>query len=95
MKLKDMYFLIKDDELLEKYKIWDKVINSIKKGFDTEPVYNEKNLKTKIKSYESNINTNFRDDRMTKKGSHCICLSVISVDFVFKMGKMSIICKCF
>ena len=43
--------LIKDDELLGKYnKIWDKVHNSIKKGFDNEPVYNEKYLKAKIKS---------------------------------------------
>ena len=28
-----------------------KVINSIKKEFDSEPVCNEKYLKTKIKSY--------------------------------------------
>ena len=35
-------FLIKDDELLEKYnKILEKVKNIIKKEFDSEPVYNE------------------------------------------------------
>ena len=40
-KTKSMSFLIKDDELLEKYnKIWDKVSNVSKKGFDSEPVYN-------------------------------------------------------
>ena len=34
-------FLIKDDELLEKYiEIWEKVKNSFKKVFDSEPVYN-------------------------------------------------------
>ena len=45
-------FLIKDDELLEKYnEIWGRVTNSIKKEFDSEPVYNEKYLKAKIKSY--------------------------------------------
>ena len=45
MKL-NMSFLIKDDELLEKYKkIWDKIRNSMIKGFNTEPVYNEKKLK--------------------------------------------------
>ena len=34
-------FLIKDDELLEKYiEIWEKVKNSFKKEFDSEPVYN-------------------------------------------------------
>ena len=47
-----MPFLIKNDELLEKYKEnWDKVSNTIKKRFDSEPVYNEKYLRTKIKSY--------------------------------------------
>ena len=36
-----MSFLIKDGELLEKYnEIWVKVKNSIKKNFDSEPVYN-------------------------------------------------------
>ena len=45
-------FLIKDDELLENYnEIWERICNRIKKGFDSEPAFNEKYLKTKIKSY--------------------------------------------
>ena len=52
MKL-NISFLIKDDELLEKYnEIWEKVSNSIKKGFDYEPGYSEKDLITKVISYE-------------------------------------------
>ena len=40
---KFMFFLIKNDELLEKYnEIWDKVSKVIKKGFDSNPVYNDK-----------------------------------------------------
>ena len=47
-----MFFLIKDDELLEKYnEIQEKVKNSIKKEFNSEPVYNEKYLKTKKKIF--------------------------------------------
>ena len=35
--------LIKDDELLEKYnQIWEKVSNSIKKGFGSKSVCNKK-----------------------------------------------------
>ena len=38
---KFMSFLIKDDELLEKYnEIWEKVTDGLKKGLDSEPVYN-------------------------------------------------------
>ena len=40
--------MINNDELLEKYnEIWDKVSKVIKKGFDSEPVYNDKYIKTK------------------------------------------------
>ena len=47
-----MYFLIKNDELLKKYKdIWNKVSNSIPKELNGEPIYNKKILKTKIRSY--------------------------------------------
>ena len=85
---KYMSFLIKDNEMLEKYlEIWDKISKVIKKGFDSEPVYNEKYLKTKIISYEGKINTIFHNDRMSEKSSHCICLSMVLIDSVFKMGK--------
>ena len=47
-----MYYLIKHDDLLEKYNsIWDKVRADIEKEFDSEPVYNIKFLKSKIKSH--------------------------------------------
>ena len=81
-------FLIKDDELLEKYnRIWDKVTNSMKKGFNSKSVHNKKYLKTKIKSYEGKIGTNFHGDKVPKEGSQCICLSVVLTDSVFKSGK--------
>ena len=71
-----MSFLIKDDELSEKYnEIWERVRNSIRiNKFDTEPVYNEKYLKTKISSYSGTINTDFHNNKIPKEGSKCICL---------------------
>ena len=45
-----MYFLIEDNDLLNKYNaIWDKVSTDIKKEFDSKLGYNKKFLKTKIK----------------------------------------------
>ena len=42
----------KYNELLEKFiEIWGKVRNSMKKEFDSEPVYKKKNLKIKINLY--------------------------------------------
>ena len=63
----------------------DKVINIIKIEFDSEPVYNKKYLKTKKKSYEVKINTNFHNDKVPKEDSSCVCLSVILIDSVFKI----------
>ena len=49
-------FLIKNEKLLEKYnEIWDKVFNDMNKGFDSERVYKERYIKTKIKPYEGKI----------------------------------------
>ena len=43
-------FLIEEDDLLESYNtIWDKFRADIKKGFDSEIVYNKHFLKTKKK----------------------------------------------
>ena len=80
--------LIKDDELLEKYnEIWEKVKSSIKKEFDSEPVYNEKYPKAKIKSYNRKINRSCHNKKIPKEGSQFICLSVILIDSVFRTGK--------
>ena len=67
--------MIKNDELLEKYnEIWDKVSFTIKKGFDSKPVYNEKCWRNKIKPYEGKIKTNLQDNEIPKESSQCICL---------------------
>ena len=85
---KYMSFLIKDDELLEKYsKIWDKVSNSMKKGFDSEPKYNNKYLKIKTRSYKGKMNTNAHDDKVPKEGSQYIFPLAILIDSVFRIGK--------
>ena len=49
-----MYFLIKDDYLLEKYNR-DKVSADIKNEFDNEPIYNKIFFKTKIKFYDDEV----------------------------------------
>ena len=85
---KHISFLIKDDELIEKdNEIWKKVKNSIKKEFDSEPVYNEKYLKAKIKSYNGKINTNFHNEKISKESPQFICLSVTLIDSGFRSAK--------
>ena len=55
-----MFFEIKEYELLEKYnKIFDKVSSIIEKAFNTQPVFKEKQLKTKINYYNGKSITHF------------------------------------
>ena len=58
--------------------LWNlkKVSNIIKKEFDCKPVYNERYLKTKLKSYNGKINPNFHNNTIQKEPSQCICLSL-------------------
>ena len=50
-------------------KLGENVKNSIKKIFDNKPVYNEKYLKAKIKSYYRKINTNSLNNKISKEVS--------------------------
>ena len=61
-----MYFLIEDDDLLNKYSnIWDKVSADIKNESDSGTVYNKEFLKTKIKS-DGNEVLGFYGKKITK-----------------------------
>ena len=80
--------LIKNEKLLEKYnEIWRKVSYTIKKEFDSKPVYNEKYVETKIKSHNGKIDTNFHNNKIPKKDSQCNFLSVILIDSVYRKDK--------
>ena len=57
---KCMNLLVHDTELLKKFnKIWDKISNLLIEGFDSEPVYDNKYIKAKIKIDNNRTNTNF------------------------------------
>ena len=86
-----MSFFIKDDVLFP-LKMMNGQKNIIKSGIKSATLLKNdlaKNhyvvKKTKIKADEGKINTNFHNDKMLEKGSHC--LSVVLIDSVFKMGK--------
>ena len=91
---KYMSFLIKDEELLKKHnKIWKKVKITINKEFDSDPVYNQKYLKAKIKSYNEKITINFLKNEIQTEVSQCIYSSVILTNF-FLEQVIIIILKC-
>ena len=79
-----MYFLIEDDDLLEKYStVCDKVSADIKIEFDSQAVYSKKFLKTKIKSHCDEV-TDFYKKKIPKLEYNHTCLAVISLDSALK-----------
>ena len=83
-----MNLLVHDDEVLKKYnKIWDKISNLLKKGINSERVYNDKYIKIKIKIYNYRINTNFQGNKIPKDNECCACLSVVLLDSVVNVDK--------
>ena len=83
-----MSFLIKDDEVLEKYEqIWDLIKNKLKIKFRSLPVYDKKYFKTKVRRYEDMIKTNLLGNGMPKENMHYACIACITVDSVMKMDK--------
>ena len=83
-------FFIEGDKLLKKYNIilfWDIVSADIKKETDSEPVYDKKYLKTKIKSYGEEV-TDFCDKEIPKVDSDHTCLAIISLDSALKKDEI-------
>ena len=83
-----IFFLLEKKNIVQKYnKTWKKNSNTMQKGFDSKPVYDEKHLKIKMKSYGDKINTNFNDNEMHKEGCYCVYLFLILINSIFKMRK--------
>ena len=73
---KNMSFLIKDDELWDKYdKIWDVIKDKLGIKFHCELAYKYKSLRTKVREFNGVIKTNFLDKGMPKK--ICIILALL------------------
>ena len=72
---KNISFLIKDDEVWDKYnKIWDVIKDKLVIEFHGEPAYEYKYLKAKVREFDGVIKTNFLGNDMPKKKSIIIAL---------------------
>ena len=85
---KNMSFLIKDDEVWEKYKsIWDVIKNKLSIKFHSKPIYEQKYLKAKVREFDGAIKTNFLGNDMPKENMHYTCIACITIDSVMRMDK--------
>ena len=71
-----MSFVIKDDDVLDKYnEIWDKIKKTLSSKFHSLLVCEEKYIKAKVREFNGVIKTNFLGDKIPKKHAldlHCL-----------------------
>ena len=72
--------------------IWEKISDLVNKKFDSDPIYNNKYINTKIRSYNNHIKTNFRNidnknNKLPEKNKLYKCVSLISLDSIIKINK--------
>ena len=83
-----MSFLIKDDEVWEKYEqIWDVIKNKLDIKFHSLPVYDKKYLKIKVREFDGVIKTNFLGNDELKENIHHTYMACITIDSVVRVEK--------
>ena len=87
---KNMSFEIEDEDE-DVYLKYNKILNKIKSilniKFHSQPIYDKKYTKTKVKTFNNSINTLFSGDEIPKERIHYVCISAICIDSVLKRDK--------
>ena len=69
-------------------KIWRKKIKKLLSvEFYSEPVYDEKYIKARVKIFEDKVITKFTDNKVPKENTNYSCIAAICVNSVIKLEK--------
>ena len=85
---KNMSLLIKNSEVWEKYEdIWNVIKNKLNIKFHSQPIYENKYLKVKVREFDGSIKINFLGNGLPKEHTYYTCIACITLDSVLKMNK--------
>ena len=85
---RSMSLKIEDEDVYLKYnEIWNKIKSILNVEFHSQPIYDDKYIKTKVKTFNSMINTLFSGDEIPKERNHYVCISAICINSVLRLGK--------
>ena len=83
-----MSFLIKNSEVWQKYEdIWDVIKNKLNIKFHSQPIYENKYLKAKVREFNGNIKTNFLGNNLPEENTYQTCIACVTLDSVLKMNQ--------
>ena len=85
---KNMSLKIEEESVYLKYtEIWNKIKSVLNVKIHSKPIYDDKYIKTKVKTFNNTINTLFSGDEVPKERIHYVCISAICIDSVFRTDK--------
>ena len=83
-----MSFKIEDESVYLKYtEIWNKIKDILNVKFYSQPIYDDKYEKTKVKTFNNMINTLFSGDEIPNERNHYVCIAAIFIDSVLRVDK--------
>ena len=83
-----MSFNIEDEDGYLKYnEIWNKIKSILNIKFHSQPIYDDKYIKTKVKTFSNMINTLFSGDEIPKERIPYVCISAICIDSILRVDK--------
>ena len=68
-------------------KIWGVTKDKLGIKFHSEPIYENKYLKAKVREFDGVIRTNFLGNDMPKENMHYACIACITIDSVMRIDK--------
>ena len=78
---KNMFFMIKDNEVREKYgEIWSVIKNKLGIKFHSKPIYEQKYLKAKVREFDGVIKTKFLGNDVLKENIRYTCIACVTID---------------
>ena len=71
-------------------EIWNVSKNMLSIKFNSEPIYENKYLKAKVREFDGDIKTNFLGNGLPKKNMYYTCIACITIDSVLRKNKKHI-----
>ena len=87
---KNMSFRIEDESGYLKYnEMWNEIKKSLGIKFHSQPICDEKYIKTKVNTFSNMINKVYSGNEIPREKNHYICIAAICIDSVLKVEKLS------
>ena len=83
-----MSFKIEDEDVYIKYnQIWNEIKDLLNVRLHCEPIYDDKYIKNKVKTFNEMINALFTENKILRQKVHYVCIAAICIDSVLRADK--------